>query len=398
MLLERFLNYVSIDTQSDENSNETPSTKKQYDLLHLLQKELNELDVKNELDEFGRLYAWLEGNPDFERIGLCAHVDTAGECSGKNVKPQVIKNYDGKEIKLGNSGLVLSPKEFKKLETLTGKTLITTDGTTLLGGDDKCGVAIIMEVIEKYQQIPVNSRHPIAILFTPDEEIGRGPEHFDPQKFGAKYGYTIDGDDYHFIQIENFNAKKAHIVVEGKSIHPGDAKGTMINAADVIAEFTQLLPKKMVPSKTSGHQGFNHLTDIKGEVEKAEASYILRNHDANKLLKQVKDFEKAQKKLLKKYPGVKIELTIADQYRNMIEIINENPEVKEHIENIYDRLNIKYEFDPIRGGTDGATFSFAGCPCPNLGTGSYNHHGKYEFAVLEEMEKLVEIVTEIYKI
>ena len=398
MLLDRFIRYIKIDTQSDEESSLTPSTLKQYDLLNLLKKELEELGVKATLDKYGRLYAKVEGNPKYSNIGLCSHVDTALECSGKDVKPQIIKNYDLSDIKLGSSGLVLSPKEFKKLNELKGKTLITTDGTTLLGGDDKAGVAIIMTILESYLKIDKSKRRGFSILFTPDEEIGRGPEHFDPKIYGCEFAYTIDGDDPRFIEIENFNAKAVEIAIKGKSIHPGSAKGVMINASLVLADFMNALPKDMIPSKTEKREGFNHVVAIEGNVEQASAHYILRNHDSKILDKQVKDFENIKNELLKKYPGSEITLQITDQYRNMKEIIDANPNVKNHIENVYKKLGYNFEYNPIRGGTDGATFSFKGVPCPNLGTGSYNHHGRYEFAVLEEMEKMVEIGLEIFKL
>ena len=398
MLLDRFLRYVKIDTQSDEDSSSTPSTSKQYDLLNLLKEELLQLGVKSEIDKYGRLYAKVEGNKNYSNIGLCAHVDTALECSGKDVKPQVIKDYDLSDIPLGKSGLMLSPKEFKKLNELKGKTLITTDGTTLLGADDKAGVAIIMDILENYLMIDVDKRRGLSILFTPDEEIGRGPEHFDPKKYGCEFAYTIDGSEPEAIEIENFNAKAIQIEIKGKSIHPGDAKGVMVNASLVLAEFMAMLPQDMIPAKTEKREGFNHVVAIEGNVEKASAHYILRNHDADLLVKQVSDFETIKKQLLKKYPSSEISLQITDQYRNMIEVINKNPACKNHIETVFKKLGFKYEYKPIRGGTDGATFSFKGVPCPNLGTGSYNHHGRYEFAVLEEMEKMVQIGLEIFKL
>lgn len=398
MLLDRFLRYVKIDTQSDEESTTSPSTLKQYDLLNLLKEELEKLGVKATLDQYGRLYAKVEGNKAYSNIGLCAHVDTALECSDKDVKPQVIKNYDLKDIPLGNSGLSLSSNEFAKLKELKGKTLITTDGTTLLGADDKAGVAIIMEVLENYLKIEPSKRRGLSILFTPDEEIGRGPEHFDPVKYGCEFAYTIDGSEPEAIEIENFNAKSVSIKIVGKSIHPGDAKGVMINASLVLAEFMNLLPKDMIPAKTSGREGFNHVVSISGDVENASAHYILRNHDASILEKQVEDFKNIKSKLEKEYPGSAISLQFTDQYRNMAEVIKEHPECKNHIEKVFNRLGFKYVYKPIRGGTDGATFSFKGVPCPNLGTGSYNHHGRYEFAVLEEMEKMVQIGLEIFKL
>lgn len=397
MLLDRFIKYVKIDTQSDENSELTPSTVKQYDLLNVLKSELDELGVRNELDKYGRLYAWVDGNKSFDAIGLCAHVDTALECSDKNVNPQVIKNYNLEDINLGKSGLVLSPKEYKKLNDLKGKTIITTDGTTLLGADDKAGVAIIMEIVEKVCKTPINNRHPLSILFTPDEEIGRGPEHFDAAKFGCKFAYTFDGADPHEICYENFNAKSAEIKIIGKAIHPGDAKGVMINASLVATEFASMLPIDMVPSKTSGKEGFNHLIYISGDVENATLQYIIRNHSKEIIEQQVRDFEIVKDKLISKYPGIKISLNIKDQYRNMFEVIKENPACINHIKDVFEKMNLEFVSSPIRGGTDGATFSFMGVPTPNLGTGSYNHHGRFEFAVLEEMQLLVDIGLEIIK-
>ncbi len=398
MLLDDFLRYVKIDTQSDENSESTPSTMKQYDLLNLLKKELDALGVECSIDEFGRLYGHIPGNKDYDCVGLCAHVDTALECSGANVKPQIIKDYDLKDIPLGSSGLTLSPSQFPKLNELKGKTIITTDGTTLLGADDKAGVAIIMDVVRNVLSMKENGRRPMAILFTPDEEIGRGPEHFDAKKYGAKYAYTIDGADPKLISVENFNAKAASIVITGKSIHPGEGKGKLVNAILLLNEFISSLPKDMIPYKTEGREGFNHVVAISGDVEHAEAHYILRNHDSLILERQVQEFLFIRDKIQKEYKDAKVEVTIRDQYRNMSEVIDKYPECKVTIEAIYKKLGLPFEYEATRGGTDGATFSFLGCPCPNLGTGSYNHHGRYEFAVLEEMELMSKIATEIYKI
>lgn len=299
-LLDRFLRYVQIDTQSDEDSESTPSTMKQYDLLNLLKDELLEMGVKDvELDKYGRLYAFLDGNNAYDRVGLCAHVDTALEISGKNVKPQVIKEYNGEPIRLGKSEYYLNKETFPILKELIGKTLITTSGDTLLGADDKAGVAIIMTTLESYLKMPINERRPLSILFTPDEEIGRGPEHFDSKKYKAKYAYTIDGGDTRYISIENFNAKSASIEVIGKSIHPGSAYGIMINASEVLSYYISLINKDMVPSKTKDREGFNHLVAINGNVERAEAHYILRNHDLNKLKEQEENLLEAREKTLK---------------------------------------------------------------------------------------------------
>ena len=398
MLLDRFIKYVQIETKSDLDSNTTPSSKNQFDLLRLLEDELKVLGVECELTETGRLYAFVPGNEKYEAVGLCAHVDTAPDFNGSNVRPNVIKKYDGSDVKLGKTDRVLSIKEYPKLKRAIGKTLITTDGTSLLGADDKAGVAIIMEVIEEILKLNVYERRPMYILFTPDEEIGRGAEIFDTNKFKAVFAYTFDGSEPEIINVETFNAKGAEIHITGKAIHPGDAKGVMINAAMVANDFISMLPAKMVPSQTDGHQGFNHLCSISGSVEEAHMHYILRNHDDKKLAKQEKQFFEITDKLIKKYPGVKIDLKISDSYKNMLSVIVDKPACKNHIEKVFKDLAIAYEYAPIRGGTDGTTFSYMGCPTPNLGTGSYNHHGPYEYAILEEMELLVKIGTRIFKI
>ena len=397
MLLDRFLEYVKIDTESDEDSSLTPSTNKQFDLLNLLKKQLDGLKVQNELTKTGRLYAFIPGNESLDPIGVNSHVDTAPDFSGKGVNPQVIKNYDGKVINLGNSGRALDPNEYPKLKSLVGKTLITTDGTTLLGADDKAGVSIIMEVIEEVLKLDISERRPMYILFTPDEEIGRGAEELDRDKFKAKFAYTFDGSDPHYVNIETFNAKSADVKITGKSIHPGSAKGIMINASLLANEFVSMLPSEKVPSKTSGREGFIHLHGMSGGVQEANLHFILRDHDKTEINKLVVVMEEATKSLQEKYPKSKIELTIKDSYSNMIEVIDKNPECRIFIENLFKKLNFELEYELVRGGTDGATFSFKGVPCPNLGTGSYNHHGPYEFAVLEEMEQLVKIGTEIFR-
>ena len=397
MLLERFLRYVKIDTQSDDFSDATPSTEKQFDLLNLLKKELDDLGVQNELTKTGRLYAFIPGNEKLDPIGVNSHVDTAPDFSGKNVNPQVIEKYDGKTIILGKSGRFLDPNEYKKLTKCVGKTLITTDGTTLLGADDKAGLSIIMEVIEQVLKLDVNERRPMYILFTPDEEVGRGAEELDREKFKAKFAYTFDGSTPEVINIETFNAKSAVVTVEGKSIHPGSAKGIMVNAVRVLHDFIEELPKDTVPEKTEGHEGFYHITNVSGTTEKAIGGFILRDHDKTKLEERAKMFVELGKKIQSRYPNSKVDVEITDSYPNMIEFVNKNPECKNFIEKVYSKLGLNFSYQPVRGGTDGATFSAKGCPCPNLGTGSYNHHGPYEFAVLEEMELLVKIGTEIFK-
>ncbi len=397
MLLKRFLKYVKIDTQSNDFSPTSPSTEKQWDLLNLLKSELDKLGVQNELTKTGRLYAFVPGDEALDAIGVCAHVDTAPDFSGTKVNPQIVENYNGKRIHLGESGRVLDPKEYDVLNSLKGKTIITTDGTTLLGADDKAGVSIIMEVLEAVLKLKEDERRPMYILFTPDEEVGRGAEEFDTEKFKAKFAYTFDGSYPNIVNIETFNAKAAEVKIVGKTIHPGSAKGIMVNAGAILADFITKLPREMVPEKTEGYEGFNHLTDMQGNCELAVAHFILRNHNKAILAKQVQQFNEITLNLRRKYPNAKIELKIKDQYRNMIEIIDKQPECKNFIEGVFKKLDIEPQYEPVRGGTDGATFSFKGCPTPNLGTGSYNHHGPYEFAVLEEMEQLVRIGTEIFK-
>ena len=397
MLLERFIRYVKIDTQSDDYSSSAPSTAKQWDLLNLLKSELDQLGVQNELTETGRLYAFIPGNEELDAIGVNAHIDTAPDFSGTNVNPQIIEKYNGKKIPLGNSGRFLDPIEYPVLAELKGKTLITTDGNTLLGGDDKAGVSIIMEAIESVLKFEQSERRPMYILFTPDEEVGRGAEELDREKFKAKFAYTFDGSYPDVINIETFNAKAATVKVIGKTIHTGYAKGIMVNAASILCEFINKLPKEMVPEKTEGYEGFNHLGEMSGNCEEATAHFILRNHDKAILEKQVAQYSEITLDLKRKYPKAKIEVTIKDQYRNMIEVIDKQPECKEYIESVFAKLNITPTYAAVRGGTDGATFSFKGVPTPNLGTGSYNHHGPYEFAVLEQMQELVNIAVEIFK-
>ena len=397
MLLERFIKYVKIDTQSNDYSNDTPTTQKQFNLLNLLKSELDALNVKNNLTKTGRLYAYIPGDENLDPIGLCAHVDTAPDFSGENVNPQIIEKYDGKVILLGKSGRFLDPREYPILNDLVGKTLITTDGTTLLGADDKAGVSIIMEVILEVLKLKENERRPMYVLFTPDEEVGRGAEELDKEQFKAKFAYTFDGAQPDVVNIETFNAKGAELNVIGKTIHTGSAKGIMVNAAAIVTEFISKLPKDMVPEKTEGHEGFNHLIEINGHCENASAHFILRNHDRALLEKQAAQFREIADELSKKYPRAKIDLKIKDQYSNMLEVISKQPECKDFIEKIFAKFGIKCRYEAVRGGTDGATFSFKGCPTPNLGTGSYNHHGPYEFACLEQMQQLVKLGVAIFK-
>ena len=394
--LERFLRYVKIDTQSDDMSTSTPSAAKELNLAKELVKELKELGLPAEIDEFGRVYSRLDGDPSLDVIGLNSHMDTALECSGKDVKPQIHENYDGGDIHL-NEEYTLSPASFPALKNHIGDTLVTTSGDTLLGGDDKAGIAVIMSVVAYYVKHPEIRHHPIAILFTPDEEIGRGPEHFDAKKFGAAYAYTIDGDYPDRIDVENFNGSHADVLIEGVGIHPGEAKGKMVNAIRVGEEFDSLLDVNEKPEYTDGYDGFNHLLSFQGDATKAELHYIIRNHSLAKLEKQKEEFRNAQAFLEKKYPTAKISVTLGDDYRNMKEVLDKDPRAVEHARKVFHELGIQPISEPVRGGTDGATFSFLGCPTPNLGTGSYNHHGRFEYLSLRDFHQMITIVTALVK-
>lgn len=394
--LERFLRYIKIDTQSDDESTSTPSAKKEYDLLNLLRKELLELGIEGEITKEGRLYAFLDGEKGLDVIGLNSHVDTALEMPGKNVKAQIIENYDGGYIKL-NDEYQMSPKEFSSLKGHEGDTLVVTSGDTLLGGDDKAGVAVIMSVLAYLVKNKEVKHHPIAILFTPDEEIGRGPEHFDAKKFGADYAYTIDGDYPDHIDIENFNAAHADVTIHGVGIHPGEAKGRMVNAISLGVLFDSMLGQEARPENTDGHDGFNHCGSFSGDVSKAELHYIIRNHDKEKFEAQKKKFLEIKEFIENKYPTAKIDLEMGDDYRNMKEIIDEDPRALNHAIEVFKKMGIEPVHAPVRGGTDGATFSFLGCPTPNLGTGSYNHHSRYEFLSVRDFNQMIEIVKELVK-
>ncbi len=394
--IQRFIDYVKIDTQSDDTSFSVPSTLKQLDLSRKLQADLKELGIDSTLDEFGIVYAKLDGEENLDVIGLNAHVDTALECSDKDVKPQIIKNYDGGVIELGH-GYSMSPKEFASLGDHIGDDLIVTSGDTLLGADDKAGDALIMAALDYFVSHPEVKHHPIAVCFTPDEEIGRGPDHFDPKKFGAKYAYTIDGGRYEELACETFNAAHADVILHGISIHPGEAYGKMVNASDLAFAFDKALPEKKRPQFTKDREGFNHLVEMHAGVDEARMHYIIRNHDRALLEEQKKEFEAAKEEVLRQYPNVRIELTIKDDYRNMKEKIDEYPACVEKVNAAYEKLGYPHYWKPIRGGTDGAGFSFKGVPTPNLPTGSFNHHGRFEYLSINEFEKIKNVLIEILK-
>ena len=398
MLLDKFIKYVKIDTMSSDDATTTPSTLKQFDLANVLKSELKELGLIDiNLSDECILTATLPSNcEDTEAIGFIAHLDTIPGFSGTNVNPQIIKNYDGSIIKLKND-VNLDPKQFPFLSDLVGKTLITTDGTTVLGADDKAGIAIIMDMLDFLQQHKEIKHKTIKVAFTPDEEIGGGISSFDVEKFNAIYAYTIDGGAYNEINYENFNAASAVIDIKGLDIHPGSAKGQMINAVSIACEFEMMLDQNAKPMYTEGYEGFNHLCEMSGTVTSAKMEYILRNHDKKLLEEQKQSFIEITNELNKKYGNGVINLTLKDSYQNMAELIKKDPRSVDAAVNAMKKLGIKTTTSPIRGGTDGAKLTQMGLNTPNLGTGGYNCHGPYEFACLEEMEFVVKIITEIVK-
>ncbi len=395
-LLDYFLKYVKIDTMSKEGMDTTPSTKKQFDLAKVLVEDLKNLGLQNiKLNDKCILTALLPSNCNSNmHIGFIAHMDTIPGFSGTNVKPNVIKDYDGKTIKL--NGIELNTTQFPFLKELKGKTLITTDGTTVLGADDKAGVANIMRMLLHYTK--TNEPHVnIHVAFTPDEEIGGGIESFDVKEFGCDFAYTVDGGLYNEINYENFNAETITVNIKGLDIHPGSAKNQMINASRVAMEFDSLLSPFERPEYTDGYDGFNHLCEIKGEVGYANMDYILRNHDKNLLKEQEKEFQNAMEFLNKKYKKDIVSIKIEPSYSNMRELIEKDDRcVKRAIKAIKDS-GFTPITTPIRGGTDGARLTQMGLNTPNLGTGGYNCHGPYEMACLEEMDNVVKILINITK-
>lgn len=388
----KFIRYVKIDTESSETSKTYPSTAKQLDLARLLKKELIELGVKDVImDEYGLVYAHLDGEKDLPTIGLIAHMDTAPTIRGGNYEPRVVTNYAGNDIKL-NATYTLSPKQFPHLLDLKGKTLIVTDGDHLLGGDDKAGVAIIMSIVEYYINHPSIKHCPIAVCFTPDEEIGGGPLHFDVKKMHADYAYTLDGGPSWDINYENFNASSAVVSIKGVGIHPGSAKGIMVNASLLAMEFNAQLDPDAIPAKTEGYQGFNHLCEIKGDIETCEMGYIIRDHDEKKLHAKEKEFIRIGQELQKKYPTSEVKVTIIPSYKNMRNYFDKDKTAINAITKAYDKVGIKYTFSAIRGGTDGATITYMGLPCPNIGNGDRCCHGRYEHVVVEEMYQVFDVV------
>lgn len=399
--LERFLRYVKIDTKSDEKGEGYPSTEKQKELLDLLYRELRTMgvpDVRQD-KEYACVYAVLPSNQPQKTIpavGFIAHVDTADAMSGANVNPRVIENYDGGDILLNEKeGIRTRAEDFPEMKELKGKRLVVTDGTTLLGADDKAGVTEIMEMVQYFTMHPEIAHGNICVAFTADEEIGRGVDHFDINAFGAHYAYTVDGGALGEISCENFNAADAKVTFHGRSVHPGDAKDKMINALTLQQEFDRMLPGQERPEHTRGHEGFYHLTTVHGTVEKAVASYIIRDHDDRLFETRKKTFLDAAAKMNQKYSEGTVVAESEDVYYNMKGRVDAHPVIMETALLAMKETGIIPKIEPIRGGTDGARLSFRGLPCPNLCTGGGNFHGKHEYLCIDDMEKIVELLVRI---
>ncbi len=394
-VLERFLKYVSFDTQSKVESDTYPSTLKQLELANYLKKELESLNIEAIVNKYGYVIARIPSNMDKKvpSIAFISHIDTSPDASGKNVNPRIIKNYDGKDIILNeDKNMILKPSVFPALKDNLGHDLIVTDGTTLLGADDKLGVAEIMTVAEYITNTPSFKHGKIVIIFTPDEEVGNGTKYLEMKDINADFGYTLDGSKVGEIAYENFNAAGAKITIYGKSVHPGSAKNKMLNSIKVAYEFDEFLPKHMRPEATENYEGFNHLIQIKGTVEKTIMDYIIRNHDRILFESQKEFFEFACETINKKYGDCTCTLEIEDSYFNMAEVLKNHQYVVDIAIEAIKETGIDPIIEPIRGGTDGARLTYMGLPCPNLGTGGYNFHGPYEYASIQEMNKAVEIV------
>ena len=395
---DRLLKYVAFWTTSDEESSVTPSSEREFVLGKELEQELKSLGLERvTLTEHCYVYGLLPattGMEDRKAIGFIAHMDTAPDYSGENVKPQIIENYDGKDILLKGSNTYLKVSDFPTLKSLTGRTLITTDGTTLLGADDKAGVAEIMTALE--QLIAEGTPHgDIWVGFTPDEEIGAGADLFDLDYFKAEYAYTVDGDYEGEVAYENFNAASADFVIHGVNVHPGEAKDIMVNAALLATEIVSRLPKSETPAHTAGREGFYHLTDMSGDVAEARLSFIVRDHDKDIFESRLNLLRTIEVEINQEYGAGTVELTITHSYENMLSVIEHHMDVIECAQNAIRKAGLEPISRPVRGGTDGARLSFMGLPCPNLGTGGYGFHGPYEHISVEAMETVVQIIKSI---
>lgn len=402
MLIEkRFLKYVSFDTQSDESSTTSPSTEKQFDLADFLSEEMQILGVDEvERTDQGIVYGKIYSNTDepVKAIGFIAHMDTSPDASGHDIHPRIIRSYPGGRIILNEEKkMYLDPETNPELKGLVGDDLITTDGTTLLGADDKAGVAIIMSMVEYICQNRDFKHGDICIAFTPDEEVGRGTENFDVKRFGADYAYTVDGGRIDEFSFENFNAYKADVTITGKSYHPGDSKGKMVNALTLGRQFDTMLGDNKRPEATEHKEGFYHLHHMEGDVSTTKMTYILRDHDMDNMHDMIHTMQLAASYLNQVNHGHYIDIDFTLQYKNMIEVINKTPNIVYKVKQAMINIGLDPIASPIRGGTDGANLSFMGLPCPNLGTGGYNYHGPYEFCSINSMKKGVKLLLELIK-
>ena len=401
-VLERFFNYVVVETTSDPYAESFPSTKSQLDFGHTLMEEMKKLGLTDVTqDEYGYVFGTIPSTvPDYKGkiLGLIAHMDTAPAASGKNIKPRVIKNYDGAEIVLNaEKKIVMKPEDFPSLKQYVGQDLVVTDGLTLLGGDDKAGVAEIMTAAEYLIGHPEIPHGPIRVGFTPDEEVGKGADFFDVKKFGADFAYTVDGGECGELEYENFNAASAFVDFTGLSIHPGSAKNKMVNALLLAMEFQGMMPEAQKPEHTEGREGFIHLDVMEGSVEHASCEYIVRDHDFD-LFKEKKEYmQRVADYMNGKYGEGTVSLRMEDSYYNMKQQIEPHYFLIENVLKVYEKLDIEPKIQPIRGGTDGSRLSFMGLPCPNLGTGGHNFHGHFEYVCVQSMEKCAEVLIELVK-
>ncbi|OUN89754.1 peptidase T [Blautia sp. An46] len=400
---ERFLKYIAVDTTSDPSSDTFPSTRSQEAFAKALAEEMKETGLENvTVDSYGYVFGTIPSTiEDYQGkiLGFIAHMDTSCAESGKNIRPRIIKNYDGKDIVLNEEKqIVMSPRDFSNLTQYQGQDLIVTDGTTLLGGDDKAGIAEILTAAQYLLAHPEIPHGPVRIGFTPDEEIGQGTDHFDVEKFGADFAYTMDGGECGELEYENFNAAEAVADFHGVSIHPGSAKGKMINALRLAMEFESLMPSAQRPECTEGREGFIHLDALQGSVDHARSEYIIRDHDMSLFREKKKHMEDMARTMNTKYGYEAVSLKIEDSYFNMKEKIEPHKFLIDNVLKVYEKLGIRPQVQPIRGGTDGAQLSFKGLPCPNLGTGDHNCHGHFEFVCIQAMEKSVEVIVELVKL
>lgn len=400
---ERFLKYIAVDTTSDPSSDTFPSTRSQEAFAKALAEEMKETGLENvTVDSYGYVFGTIPSTiEDYQGkiLGFIAHMDTSCAESGKNIRPRIIKNYDGKDIVLNEEKqIVMSPRDFSNLTQYQGQDLIVTDGTTLLGGDDKAGIAEILTAAQYLLAHPEIPHGPVRVGFTPDEEIGQGTDHFDVEKFGADFAYTMDGGECGELEYENFNAAEAVADFHGVSIHPGSAKGKMINALRLAMEFESLMPSAQRPECTESREGFIHLDALQGSVDHARSEYIIRDHDMSLFQEKKKHMEDMSRIMNIKYGYEAVSLKIEDSYFNMKEKIEPHKFLIDNVLKVYEKLGIRPQIQPIRGGTDGAQLSFKGLPCPNLGTGDHNCHGHFEFVCVQAMEKSAEVIVELIRL